>query len=72
MTLGKTSFRQWREHMGWSQQEAADALGLSLSQVKNYDAGFDRGRNTPSIPPRQTRVLMKVLTQKTLVEPWPE
>jgi transcriptional regulator with XRE-family HTH domain len=70
--VGKTSFKAWREHMGLTQQQAADALGVSLSQIKNYDAGFDRGRNTPSVPPRQMRILMKLLTRKEKVVPWPE
>jgi len=37
------SFREWRKGLGYSQQEAADALGISRSSVELYEAGRRRG-----------------------------
>ena len=32
-----TEFKEWRTRMGFTQQQAADALDLSLSAVVNYE-----------------------------------
>ena len=32
--------RTWRECMGYTQQQAAQALGVSLRTVKSWEAGF--------------------------------
>ena len=42
-------FRAWRKGLGWSQQRAADELGVSLRTIGNYE--FDPGvvsENDPS------------------------
>ena len=57
--------------MGYTQQQAADALDVSLSQVKNWDAGEDRGRRTPSVPSLVVRFVMQELAKGTKLEPWP-
>ena len=31
--------RQLRRRLGWSQQRLADAIGMSLASVRNYEAG---------------------------------
>lgn len=75
MTIGKhdTEFRRWREVMSFTQDQAADALGVSASQVKNWDAGEDRGRpGTPSEPGRAVRLAMAALVNVPTLEPWPE
>lgn len=33
------AFRAWRRRMGWSQQAAANALGISRRTVINYEQG---------------------------------
>ena len=71
MTTEITEFRRWRDEMGFSQAEAAEALGLSLSHVKNYDAGRDRGAGGVSVPSLATRTLMSVLAEGVEIEPWP-
>lgn len=63
-------FRQWREAQGMSQSDAAVALDVSLSQIKNWDAGVDRGRGTPSEPPYAVRCLMWALAEGIEVKPW--
>lgn len=44
-------FKAWRCRLGLSQQEAADALGLSKGTIENYEAGRRRGSGqTVDIP----------------------
>jgi DNA-binding transcriptional regulator YiaG len=70
---GETSFRRWRREAGFTQQQAADALGVSLSTVKNWDAGEERGKpGMPAIPSRATRYLMAAILRGNNIEPWPE
>ena len=40
-------FRSWRSAMGWTQQQAADALGMSKSTVELYESGKRRDNNQP-------------------------
>jgi DNA-binding transcriptional regulator YiaG len=72
MTAQITEFRRWREAMGMTQAQAASALGVSASQVKNWDAGTDRGAGVPAVPSLATRVFMAVLAQGIEVKPWPD
>ncbi len=38
--MTSTEFRAWRKAMGWTQQQAADALGLAdVRSIKYYEAG---------------------------------
>ena len=67
-----TEFRRWRTGMDFTQAQAADALGVSLSSVKNWDAGVDRGTGLPSYPPLGKRTLMSVIYNQMEVEPWPD
>ena len=70
----QTAFRRWREQMGFTQDEAAEALGVTRSQVANWDAGKVRGRKRggPSTPPLSVRRVMTALDIGQLPEPWPE
>jgi len=45
-------FKAWRQKMGFTQQQAADALGVNNRSVVNYERGvrYDDGR--PVIIPR--------------------
>ena len=67
-----TEFRRWRDVMGFTQTQAAEALGVSASQVKNWDAGEVRGQGLPSVPSLATRMFMAVLAGGIDVEPWPD
>ena len=68
----ESEFRRWRSVVGYTQQKAADELGVSLSQIKNWDAGEDRGRpGTPSIPPLVVRFVMQEIAKGSKLEPWP-
>lgn len=35
-----SEFRAWRARMGYTQQQAAAALGVSLRTVKSWESGF--------------------------------
>lgn len=35
-----SEFKEWRSAMGWSQQTAADQLGVNLRTVKYYEQGI--------------------------------
>lgn len=43
--MTSADFRAWRAAMGFSQAQAAAALGVNLYTVKNYDAGATRARD---------------------------
>ncbi|ODT23979.1 MAG: hypothetical protein ABS54_10060 [Hyphomicrobium sp. SCN 65-11] len=68
----ETSFRRWRKQVGFTQDEAADALGISKSQVANFDAGKDRASGRPATPPLAVRSLMTAIAMGQVPQPWPE
>jgi DNA-binding XRE family transcriptional regulator len=68
----ETSFRRWRQQQGFTQEEAAEALGLSKSQVANLDAGWDRTRKKPIVPSLAIRSLMTAIAMDEIPQPWPE
>jgi len=45
-------FKNWRKQMGFTQQQAAEALGLSKATIENYDKGVRREDGRPVIIPR--------------------
>jgi transcriptional regulator with XRE-family HTH domain len=49
-------FRAWRESLGLTQNEAAEALGRSRRQIQNYDTGAEA-------PPRVVRLAMIALEE---------
>jgi transcriptional regulator with XRE-family HTH domain len=55
-------FRQWRERMRMSQQEAADALGISKGSVVNYENGARREDDRPVTIPRTVELACAALT----------
>ncbi len=42
-------FRKWRKHMGFSQKDAADALGLKRRMIQYYEKG-ERDSEKVQIP----------------------
>ena len=68
----ETGFKRWRGKLGLTQAEAATALDVSLSQIKNWDVGVDRGRGTRSVPSLVVRFVMQEMAKGTKLEPWPE
>lgn len=72
VVMAGTHFRRWRLEMEMTQDQAAQALGVSVSQVKNWDAGQDRARGTPAAPPLAVRIVMRALSDGLTLKPWPE
>lgn len=67
-----TGFKRWREQMAWTQDEAAQRLDVSKSQIANWDAGTNRGSGQPAVPPLATRKLMTALAMGSDFQAWPE
>jgi transcriptional regulator with XRE-family HTH domain len=68
----ETSFHRWRKQQGLTQEEAAAALGVSKSQVANWDTGVNRSRGNPAAPPYAIRCLMTNIAMDSKPTPWPE
>lgn len=45
-------FRAWRKRLSFSRKRAAEALGLSESQLADYEAGIKRGTDRPAPIPK--------------------
>jgi len=45
--MSPASFRAWRKRLGYSQQRAAEALGISKSSVELYERGSRRDDGRP-------------------------
>jgi predicted transcriptional regulator len=56
-------FRAWRELLGLSKTGAARALGLSLSQVLDYETGMKRGTDRAAPIPRVVALACRALQQ---------
>lgn len=70
--MKETAFKRWRKQLDLTQEGAALLLDCSRSQVANWDAGVERSRGKPAVPPRAVRVLMTLEAQGQTVTPWPE
>lgn len=46
------AFIAWRKRLGFTVAAAAEALGMSPSQINDYERGIKRGRGTPAPIPR--------------------
>lgn len=68
----ETSFRRWRRQMGFTQDQAAEELSVSKSQVANWDAGKDRSSGRPAMPPVAIRRVMTAIAMDEIPQPWPE
>lgn len=47
-----SDFQDWRQHMRFTQSEAATALGLSKSTIELYERGSRRDDNRPVLIPK--------------------
>jgi transcriptional regulator with XRE-family HTH domain len=45
-------FRAWRKRLGLTQAAAATALGMSVSQIIDYEIGTKRGTDRPASIPK--------------------
>lgn len=67
----ETAFKRWRRQVGYTQEQAAEALGLSRSMIVNFDAGQNRGSGEAAVPSLPVRYLMRVIADGLDLEPWP-
>lgn len=66
--MSPDDFVAWRRAMGYSQDRAAQALGLSRSTVQNYGAGVRRGDGEPVEIPLHIALACAALYHR--LEPW--
>lgn len=50
-----------RQRLGMTQTQLAEALGMSISRIADYEAGITRGRNTPAAIPRTVELALAEL-----------
>jgi hypothetical protein len=62
-------FRDWRIAMGFTQQEAADELGISKSSVEIYEAGKRRDTKEPVVIPKTVELACAALRRVSRDDP---
>ena len=68
-----SAFKRWRKQLGWTQSQAADALGVTIGYVKSCDAGISRTTKQPVKMSETLRMLMTAIAERGgKVDPWPE
>lgn len=55
-------FKRWRKHLGMSQKDAADSLGLKRRMIQYYEQGERDGRKV--VIPKTVSLACYALTQK--------
>ncbi|MBC7953611.1 MAG: helix-turn-helix transcriptional regulator [Rhodospirillaceae bacterium] len=53
--------KAWRERHGWSQKEAAAALGIGKSTLESYERGYRSEDKRPVVVPKTIRLAMAAL-----------
>jgi DNA-binding transcriptional regulator YiaG len=71
MPAPETDFAAWRRQVGMTYDQAAEALHVSPSHVKNWEIGINRSRGNKAEPPHAVRVLMTAIAEGVDLEPWP-
>jgi transcriptional regulator with XRE-family HTH domain len=66
--MSAAEFRAWRKQLSLTQREAAAALGLSLSQVSDYESGLKRGTDRPAIIPRTVALACRAISGGLSIE----
>jgi predicted transcriptional regulator len=55
-------FRKWRQSLELTQAEAAEALGLSVSSISDYERGKKRGTDRAARVPQAVALACEALT----------
>ena len=66
-----TEFAKWRLKVGLTQAEAAEALGVALTTIKQYEAGKHLGTGKAKSPPEPVRKVMRAIALGVKLDPWP-
>ncbi len=61
-------FKSWRKAMGYTQKDAAAALGISVSSVELYERGSRRDDDRPVDIPRRVELACEALRQGNALE----
>jgi len=61
-------FKAWRKEMGFTQKEAATALGITNWAIENYERGTRRDDGRPVVIPRAVALACKAIFYG--LEPW--
>lgn len=67
--MTETAFRRWRKELGFTQAQAAEALGLSFDHVRHLDTGATRDK-PPRPMPADRRTLLAMAAIAADLEPW--
>ncbi|WP_210482731.1 helix-turn-helix domain-containing protein [Microvirga antarctica] len=59
--MTREQFKSWRNHMGLTQQAAADALGISKGSVDLYERGRRREDERPVVVPKTVELACAAL-----------
>jgi transcriptional regulator with XRE-family HTH domain len=71
--MTEPSFKRWRKQLGWTQIQAAEALGVTVGYVKSLDSGISRTTKQPVKMSETLRMLMTAIAERGgKIEPWPE
>ncbi len=62
-------FRDWRVAMGFTQQEAADELGISKSTIELYESGKRRDTKEPVVIPKMVELACAALRRVSRDDP---
>ncbi|MGV6875912.1 helix-turn-helix domain-containing protein [Pseudochelatococcus sp. B33] len=62
-------FKGWRKTMGYSQAQAAGALGVSKPTIENYERGTRREDDRPVVIPHTVALACTALYLE--LDPWP-
>jgi transcriptional regulator with XRE-family HTH domain len=66
--MNNIEFKNWREHIGLTQKQAGDALGLSTSTIELYERGSRRDTNEAVSIPNPVALACLGLSLKTAAE----
>jgi transcriptional regulator with XRE-family HTH domain len=61
-------FRNWRLGLGWTQPDAAQARGNSVSMLADYERGMKRGTDRPAPVPRAIALACETLSRRYKIE----
>ena len=62
MPMTPAKLIQWRENLGWSQTDAADALGISFRAYRYLEAGVTSRARSLKFVPKLTELACAELT----------
>lgn len=68
--MSPDDFKRWRDAMGFTMAEAAEALGISRGSIENYERGTRREDDRPVAIPKNVALACAALFHR--LKPWPE